>query len=179
MDMRKPFYCIKNNLYYDIIINMVKNIIKKGKRGENMKTIFAQNLRKYRKICGMTQKALAEELHYSHTAIANYESGRNEPSLSDLCRLADVLGVSARRTFGQGRRETKKHDQSFSGTVFAIGAKNPEDHHRIDFSAVMGNSGNCNKKKTAGTLCISRISAVFAFCYAACSKNCWCHTKNI
>lgn len=80
---------------------MVKNIIKKGKRGENMKTIFAQNLRKYRKICGMTQKALAEELHYSHTAIANYESGRNEPSLSDLCRLADVLGVSADELLGR------------------------------------------------------------------------------
>ena len=58
-----------------------------------MKTIFAQNLRKYRKICGMTQKTLAKELHYSHTAIANYESGRNEPSLSDLCRLSDILGV--------------------------------------------------------------------------------------
>jgi len=25
------FYCIKNNLYYDIIINMVKNIIKRVK----------------------------------------------------------------------------------------------------------------------------------------------------
>lgn len=66
-----------------------------------MKTIFAQNLRKYRKICGMTQKALAKELHYSHTAIANYESGRNEPSLSDLCRLADILGVSTDALLGR------------------------------------------------------------------------------
>ena len=64
-----------------------------------MKTIFAQNLRKYRKICGMTQKALAKELHYSHTA--NYESGRNEPSLSDLCRLADILGVSTDALLGR------------------------------------------------------------------------------
>lgn len=72
-----------------------------------MKTIFAQNLRKYRKICGMTQKALAKELHYSHTAIANYESGRNEPSLSDLCRLADILGVSADALLGREGTEAK------------------------------------------------------------------------
>lgn len=66
-----------------------------------MKTIFAQNLRKYRKFRGMTQEALAKELHYSHTAIANYESGRNEPSLSDLCRLADILGVSTDALLGR------------------------------------------------------------------------------
>ena len=66
-----------------------------------MKPIFAQNLRKYRKFRGMTQEALAKELHYSHTAIANYESGRNEPSLSDLCRLADVLGVSTDALLGR------------------------------------------------------------------------------
>lgn len=66
-----------------------------------MKTIFAQNLRKYRKFRGMTQEALAKELHYSYTAIANYESGRNEPSLSDLCRLADILGVSTDALLGR------------------------------------------------------------------------------
>src|SRR5699024_8248388 len=58
-----------------------------------MKTIFAQNLRKYRKICGMTKKAQDKELHHSHTAIANYQSGSNGPSLADMCRLADILGV--------------------------------------------------------------------------------------
>jgi len=31
MDVGMAFYCIKNNLYYDIIINMVKNIIKRVK----------------------------------------------------------------------------------------------------------------------------------------------------
>lgn len=75
-----------------------------------MKTIFAQNLRKYRKIRGMTQKALAKELHYSHTAIANYESGRNEPSLSDLCRLADILGVSTDALLGREGKEDKVLD---------------------------------------------------------------------
>lgn len=72
-----------------------------------MKTAFAQNLRKYRKTCGMTQAALAKELHYSYTAIANYESGRNEPSLSDLCHLADILGVSTDQLLGRKGTEPK------------------------------------------------------------------------
>ena len=78
-----------------------------------MKTIFAQNLRKYRKICGMTQKTLAKELHYSHTAIANYESGRNEPSLSDLCRLSDILGVSTDALLGREGLEYKEMSNPF------------------------------------------------------------------
>lgn len=72
-----------------------------------MKTIFAQNLRKYRKICGMTQKTLAKELHYSHTAIANYESGRNEPSLSD------ILGVSTDALLGREGLEYKEMSNPF------------------------------------------------------------------
>lgn len=59
-----------------------------------MKTAFAENLRKYRKRKGMTQGELASVLHYGATAITNYEIGRNEPSLSDLVRLADCLDVS-------------------------------------------------------------------------------------
>ena len=69
-----------------------------------MKTIFAQNLRKYRKICGMTQKALAKELHYSHTAIANYESGRNQPSFDDLLKLADYFDVSTDFLLGRSEK---------------------------------------------------------------------------
>ena len=78
-----------------------------------MKTIFAQNLRKNRKICGMTQKTLAKELHYSHTAIANYESGRNEPSLSDLCRLSDILGVSTDALLGRNSVQHKAMTNPF------------------------------------------------------------------
>lgn len=78
-----------------------------------MKTVFAQNLRKYRKLCGMTQKALAKELHYSHTAIANYESGRNEPSLSDLCHLADVLDVSTDQLLGRETAVSKNGKHAF------------------------------------------------------------------
>ena len=66
-----------------------------------MRNKFPQRLRQLRKEKGITQEALGQYLHYNHTAVANYESGRNEPSLSDLCRLADILGVSTDALLGR------------------------------------------------------------------------------
>ena len=42
----------------------------------------------------LTQVQLAEMLNYGYTAIANYESGRNEPSISDLKKIASIFNVS-------------------------------------------------------------------------------------
>ena len=61
---------------------------------------FAKNLRRYRKRKNYSQKKLAKELHYGYTAIANYESGRNEPSIDDLIRLAKVLNVTVDELIG-------------------------------------------------------------------------------
>ena len=50
-----------------------------------------KELRKEKKI---TQVKLASKLHYGYTAIANYESGRNQPNIRDLTKLANTLNVS-------------------------------------------------------------------------------------
>ena len=42
----------------------------------------------------LTQTQLANILGYGYTAISNYESGRNEPSISDLKKIADFFNVS-------------------------------------------------------------------------------------
>lgn len=57
-------------------------------------TDFAENLRKFRKIKKYSQAELSRKLRYGSTTIANYESGRNEPSFRDLIRLAEVLDVT-------------------------------------------------------------------------------------
>ena len=61
---------------------------------------FAQNLKKYRKQKKYSQKDLAEKLNYGYTAIANYESGRNEPCLDDLIALAKLLDVTVDELIG-------------------------------------------------------------------------------
>lgn len=55
---------------------------------------FSFNLKKYRKRKNLSQCKLAKTLHYGCTAIANYESGRNEPSIDSLIKLAEALDVT-------------------------------------------------------------------------------------
>ena len=55
---------------------------------------FAANLKKIRKNKKVSQKVVAQQLGYGYTAIANYESGRNEPSIDDLIKIADYFDVS-------------------------------------------------------------------------------------
>ncbi len=42
----------------------------------------------------LTQTQLANILGYGYTAISNYESGRNEPSINDLKKIANFFNVS-------------------------------------------------------------------------------------
>ena len=55
---------------------------------------FKENLKKFRERNDCSQKELAAHLRYAPTAVANYESGRNEPSIDDLIKFADYFGVT-------------------------------------------------------------------------------------
>lgn len=55
---------------------------------------FKDRLKELRTERKMSQKSLAEKLSYGSTAIANYESGRNEPSIRDLITISHTLNVS-------------------------------------------------------------------------------------
>lgn len=65
---------------------------------------FAKNLRKFRKRKGYSQQNLAKVLGYGYTAIANYESGRNEPSFDCLIKLAEILDVTIEELLGMKLR---------------------------------------------------------------------------
>lgn len=60
-----------------------------------MELFFAQRLKELRKEKELTQAELSKKLGYGYTAIANYESGRNEPSLADLITICRILDVSS------------------------------------------------------------------------------------
>lgn len=71
-----------------------------------MHKTFHQKLRMLRKEKKLSQVEVGEILHYGYTAISNYENGRNEPTLTDLCRLADFFDVST--DFLLGRTEDRQ-----------------------------------------------------------------------
>ena len=53
-----------------------------------------ENMRHLRKKKGMTMKELGELVGVAEITISTYETGKREPSLEILCKIADVLDVS-------------------------------------------------------------------------------------
>jgi len=80
-----------------------------------MVNIFGKKLKCLREKRGMKQAELGNFLNYGSTAISNYEKGRNEPSMSDLCKLADFFDVSV--DFMIGREERKSETDEMFKTL--------------------------------------------------------------
>jgi transcriptional regulator with XRE-family HTH domain len=59
-----------------------------------IQTRFAREVRKRRQARGMTLDQLAEEAELSPNYLGSIESGKRDPSLSTVQRLADAFGVS-------------------------------------------------------------------------------------
>ena len=66
-----------------------------------MSDIFGEKLKFLREKNGLKQKDLGNVLNYGSTTISNYESGRNEPSFADLCKIADYFDVSVDYLIGR------------------------------------------------------------------------------
>ena len=54
-----------------------------------------------REPAGLSQRELGERIGVSGPAVAMWESGENRPSLTNLEKLADVLGVSIDAILGR------------------------------------------------------------------------------
>ena len=64
-----------------------------------------QNLKQCRLCRGLTQKQAAEQLHTTRQTISSYETGRTQPDLDTLTRLAGLYGVSVERLLYGDREE--------------------------------------------------------------------------
>lgn len=57
-------------------------------------SVFAEQLKTLRKINGLTQKELAENVGVQQGAINKWESKQTEPNIEKLVKLADYFDVS-------------------------------------------------------------------------------------
>ena len=64
-------------------------------------TLLARNVKKYRKILGISQAALAEKVNCSTTLIGNIEIEKRFPSSYNIDRLAMALGVKPADLFAE------------------------------------------------------------------------------
>lgn len=54
-----------------------------------------KNLKKVRKLRGLTQKDLADKLNFNEMTISNYENNKTEPDITTIINLCSILKVSA------------------------------------------------------------------------------------
>lgn len=89
--------------------------------------MLSQNLKRYRKRAGMTQKQVADKLHISPQAYARYErtdDKKNEPNADNLALIADMFDISIDELLG---RTPKHHDPSDDFDAFMFEDKDAFD----------------------------------------------------
>jgi transcriptional regulator with XRE-family HTH domain len=64
--------------------------------------LLARNMKKYRRMLGLSQSALAEKVNCSTTLIGNIEIKKRFPSSKNIDRIAKALGVKPGDLFAEG-----------------------------------------------------------------------------
>ena len=67
------------------------------------------NLKPFRERKGVTQTELAKVLSLTPKAVNFYELGKREPTLANLVRMADYLGVSVDELLGRRKKRLENH----------------------------------------------------------------------
>jgi transcriptional regulator with XRE-family HTH domain len=102
-----------------------------------LREIFANNLKKHRRKCGLSQEKLAEKANVSTHYIAVIELARNFPAADVIERLAGALGIEVSELFAaphapnaelealrqEIRGDTKRLFDKFVEEVFSGGFK--------------------------------------------------------
>lgn len=80
---------------------------------ENVNIVLTNNIQKYRRISGMTQKELANRLGVTFQAISKWENERSAPDISLIPKIADIFDCSIDELFSKER----KHDSTSNGDI--------------------------------------------------------------
>ena len=70
--------------------------------------LMARNMKKYRKLLGLSQMALADKVGCSTTLIGNIEINRRFPSPDNINRIAQALGVQVADLFSEAEPQSMK-----------------------------------------------------------------------
>ena len=65
----------------------------------DLNRLFIQNLKKWRKILGLSQKTLAEKCGTGYSYIRQLESGVGQPSFALLGKIAEALNIEPYQLF--------------------------------------------------------------------------------
>ena len=84
-------------------------------------TKVSKNIKKARQKQGLTQDALAEQLHVTRQTVSSWETGRTQPDLEMLLQLCEALHVPAEELlYGEKRNTSLDAPAGYHGTVKII-----------------------------------------------------------
>ena len=66
-----------------------------------MEIVFSTNLKALREERKLTQRELAEKLHTTQRKVSYWESGKIEPDLENLWKIADLFDVTLDELIGR------------------------------------------------------------------------------
>ena len=92
-----------------------------------------ESMRSLRKAKGLTMKALGEKLGVAEVTISTYETGKREPPLDMLCKIADELDVSLDMLV-RGKEKDRHEGRSLDSLMKEYRSKSPEE---LEYFAVM------------------------------------------
>ena len=87
---------------------------------------FFENLKDARISAGLSQKEVAEQLGVAKSSYSLYESGKREPDVDKIKKLAQILGVSSDTLLG-----LPEHDYTVAAAHFDGSEYTPEQLDRI------------------------------------------------
>jgi transcriptional regulator with XRE-family HTH domain len=67
---------------------------------------------------GMNQEQLAEQLHVTRQAISSWETGKTQPDIDTLTRIAELFDVSVEQLI-YGKTYDKAHPEKFKVMFFS------------------------------------------------------------
>ena len=91
-----------------LAVRALKKYLSDGKETPEKAAVrrtLGETLKAHRSRCGMTQEFVAESLGVSRQAVSKWESGRSDPSTSNLLALARLYGVSPEELLNAVERE--------------------------------------------------------------------------
>ena len=78
---------------------------------------IGEQIRKYRKEAGMSQKELGKKLGISQQQIAQYENGKRIPKIETINSIAGALGMGVRRLYPEFSRDEWKKTETYKQSV--------------------------------------------------------------
>ncbi len=83
---------------------------------------ISKNIKKFRKLCDMTQEDLATKIHVTRQTVSSWETDRTQPDLEILVALADAFGVEVEELIYGKRKNTaeEKEKQLFGNTLITV-----------------------------------------------------------